>query len=272
MLRTRILTALVIAALLIPAIFLLDAHWWAVVTAGIAGVAGWEFARLARFCVGGQYRYGVFVFALTLGLAVGLPSEVFQSFAIPVLAASCLFWVAAVPFWLKSRRQLESHLVLALVGLVLLVPTWFSLVVIRQFGAGWLIGAILLVAVADIAAYFFGRAFGRRKLAPNISPGKTWEGAWGAMATVTAGAFATAIFSGQLGNWPLLAILLVGMPILTLVSIAGDLLESMLKRQAGLKDSSQLLPGHGGVLDRIDSHTAALPMIALLLILLNGIH
>lgn len=272
MLRTRVLTALIIAALLIPAIFFLDEAWWGILTALIAGVAGWEFARLARFCSSGQKRYGAFVLALTLGMATGLQAETFRLLAVPVLAISGLFWVAAVPFWLKSRRQLENHLVLALVGLVLLVPTWFALVIIRQFGPGWLIGAILLVAVADIAAYFFGRAFGKRKLAPSISPGKTWEGAWGAMATVTAACLGLAVFAGQLNNPALLLALLFGMPILTLVSIAGDLLESMLKRQAGLKDSSNLLPGHGGVLDRIDSHTAALPMIALLLIFQNGIH
>lgn len=273
MLRTRILTALVIAALLIPAIFFLDRLSWSLLTAIIAGIGGWEFARLARFCVAGQWRYGAFVLALCVGLAVGLPglpSGVFDALTLPVLGLSVLFWVLAVPGWLRTRRQLENHLLLALVGVVLLLPTWFALVVIQQFGPWWLIGAIVLVAFADISAYFFGRAFGKRKLAPSISPGKTWEGAWGAMATVTVGTLAVAIFAGRASDFRLLAALAIGMPVLTLVSIAGDLLESMLKRQAGLKDSSALLPGHGGVLDRIDSHTAALPMIALLLLLTNG--
>lgn len=270
MLRTRIFTALILVAFLVPAIFYLNERNWAILTALVAGIGAWEFSRLARFCSAGQWRYGAFILALLLGMAIGLPVETFHMLAVPVLLASVFFWISAVPFWLRSRRQLESHLTLALIGLVLLVPTWFALVVIRQFGPWWLIGAIFLVAAADISAYFFGRAFGKRKLAPNISPGKTWEGAWGAMATVTTVCIGGAIYSGHQGNLPLLAALLFGMPVLTLVSIAGDLLESMLKRQAGLKDSSNLLPGHGGILDRIDSHTAALPMIALLLILQNG--
>jgi phosphatidate cytidylyltransferase len=144
------------------------------------------------------------------------------------------------------------------------------LVLIQQYGPWWLVGAILMVAIADIAAYFFGRAFGKRKLAPSISPGKTWEGVWGAMVTVTLICVLAAAFSGHSHNTLLLLSLILGVPLLTLLSIAGDLLESMLKRQAGLKDSSNLLPGHGGVMDRIDSHTAALPLIALVLLLQRG--
>ena len=270
MLRTRILTALVMASLLIPAIFFLDRLAWSLVTAAIAGIGGWEFARLARFCPAGQWRYGGFILAVCIVAAVGFPVAAFDSLTLPVLGLSALFWAFAVPGWLRSRQQIESHLLLALIGAVLLLPTWLALVVIQQFGPWWLIGAIVLVAFADISAYFFGRAFGKRKLAPNISPGKTWEGAWGAMATVTVGAMAAAVLIGRT-DVLLLVALAIGMPVLTLVSIAGDLLESMLKRQAGLKDSSALLPGHGGILDRIDSHTAALPMIALLLVLTNGL-
>lgn len=269
MLRTRVLTALVIAALLIPAIYLLDRQWWALLTAIIAGVGGWEFARLARFCNAGQLRYGAFMLALTLAISSLASPDVFSALAVPALAISALFWLFVAPLWLRSRHELKNHLLLALLGVVLLLPTWFALIVIREFGPGWLIGSILLVAFADIAAYFFGRAFGKRKLAPNISPGKTWEGAWGAMATVTGATLITALHFNQPA--PVLVALAFGMPVLTLVSIAGDLLESMLKRQAGLKDSSNLLPGHGGVLDRIDSHTAALPFIALLLLAQRGI-
>lgn len=267
MLRTRVLTALVIAAALIPAIFLLDRLYWSLFTAAIAGVGAWEFARLARFCPAGQWRYGAFVSALTLGAAIGLPIETFDALSIPVLAVSALFWIALAPLWLRTRHEVKSHLLLALIGLVLLIPIWFSLIVIRETGPGWLLGAVILVAFADIAAYFFGRAFGKRKLAPNISPGKSWEGVWGAMATLALGGVVFAIVKGWGANFPLLLAIVAGMPILTLVSVAGDLLESMLKRQAGLKDSSNLLPGHGGVLDRIDSHIAALPLIALLIIL-----
>lgn len=269
-LRTRVLTALAIAAVLLPAIFLLDRLAWSVATAAIAGIAGWEFGRLAKFCKAGQLRYGVFMFALSMAGALLLPPDRFNALAMPVLAVSAAFWLTCAPLWLASRREIASHLLLALIGVLIVVPTWVALVVIREYGPWWLIGAILLVAFADIAAYFAGRAFGRRKLAPNISPGKTWEGVWGAMLGVTLVALLFAHVSGRLAEPSILIGILIGMPALTLVSVAGDLLESMLKRQAGLKDSSNLLPGHGGVLDRIDSHAAALPMLALLLLVLRG--
>lgn len=264
MLGTRIITALFIAGTLIPAIFFLDAALWAYLTALITGLAAWEFARLGGFCAAGQIRFGVSVTAIVVAVVVFVPASLFAGLTPVFLGLSVFFWVAVIPFWLRSRRKLESHVVFALVGLVLLIPTWLAMVDLRERGPYWLIGAIGLVALADIAAYFFGRAFGRRKLAPNISPGKSWEGAWGAMFTVTVVAIVMAwqFVGWNTGRSIALAFL---MPVLTLVSIAGDLFESMLKRQAGLKDSSNLLPGHGGVLDRIDSHTAALPMMALIL-------
>lgn len=265
MLRTRILTALVILALLIPAIFLLDGLSWSILTAVITGLGAWEFGRLAGFCKSGQVQFGLLIGVLATGFAVGLPAASQAALGEALLVLSAAFWILVVPFWLRARWQIKTHALMALVGLVVLLPTWFALTSLRERGAAWLLGAIVLVAVADIAAYFFGRAFGRRKLAPNISPGKTWEGAWGAMATVTALALALQGLYGSGLTPKHLLILLVAVPMWTLVSIAGDLFESMLKRQAGLKDSSQLLPGHGGILDRIDSHTAALPMLALLL-------
>ncbi len=264
MLKTRVITALIIAALLIPAIFLLDSLAWSLLTAAITAIGGWEFGRLAGFCSGGQYRFGALIGVLTVGMALLLPPDMLAAVGQQAMLLSALFWVALVPFWLRARWQGVASWKMALVGLVVLVPTWFALMALRDRAPAWLFAALLLVALADIAAYFFGRAFGKRKLAPNISPGKTWEGAWGAMATVTVLTLAAQVwFAGVDGGR--LVFLALFMPVLTLVSIAGDLFESLLKRQAGLKDSSQLLPGHGGVLDRIDSHTAALPMIALLL-------
>lgn len=264
MLRTRIITALVIAALLIPAIFLLDDTAWAIATAAITGIAAWEFARLAGFSTVGQVVFGLLVGLLGMLAATLLPPGELSSLGRTGLLFSAAFWLAVVPFWLRARWQVTTRWKMVLVGLVVLLPTWYALIAIRSQGPAWLFSALLLVALADIAAYFSGRAFGKRKLAPNISPGKTWEGAYGAMLAVTSFVL--------VGQWVLggfdparMFVLVLAMPLLTLVSIAGDLFESLLKRQAGLKDSSQLLPGHGGVLDRIDSHTAALPLIALLL-------
>lgn len=264
MLKTRVLTALVIAALLIPAIFFLDRLQWSLVTGVITAVAAWEFGRLASFRPAGQWGFGGLVGGLTLGAALMLPTEQIDTAGHGALVVSAAFWIAIVPFWLRARWQGVAAWKMFVVGLVLLLPTWYALIALRERSPAWLFAAILLVALADIAAYFFGRAFGRRKLAPNISPGKTWEGAWGAMGTVTVLVLGT-LFWFKGFDAPRMLLLAVAMPLLTLVSIAGDLFESMLKRQVGLKDSSQLLPGHGGVLDRIDSHTAALPLIALLL-------
>lgn len=264
MLRTRVMTALCIAAVLIPSIFLLERQAWAMVTGLITGLAGWEFGRLSRFSRTAQWGLGGLVTGLTTGAALLLPAATLDQWGRVAMICSAIFWLALVPFWLRARWQDVAKWKMLLVGLVVLLPTWYALLDLRERSPAWLFGALLLVALADIAAYFFGRAFGRRKLAPNISPGKTWEGAWGAMATVTT--LALVLQATLLGaDAARLLLLAVGMPVLTLVSIAGDLFESMLKRQVGLKDSSQLLPGHGGVLDRIDSHTAALPLLALLL-------
>ncbi len=268
MLKTRIITALVIATLLIPAIFFLDAQSWALLTAAITGIAAWEFARLASFAKSGQIGFGATVGVLASGATLLLDAAQIHVFGMVALCLSVAFWLGVVPFWLRARWEVKAVWKMWLVGLVVLLPTWYALIAVRDHGPVWLFGALLLVALADIAAYFFGRAFGKRKLAPNISPGKTWEGAYGAMFSVTLLAL-VAMWSSEGFSFGRTVLLLVAMPLLTLVSIAGDLFESMLKRQVGMKDSSQLLPGHGGVLDRIDSHTAALPLIALLLAVLG---
>jgi phosphatidate cytidylyltransferase len=149
-----------------------------------------------------------------------------------------------------------------IVGWLLLVPTWAALVDLHTRSPLLLLMVMALVWIADIGAYFFGRAFGRHKLAPAISPGKTWEGAvGGGIAVLFIGLLVSQVFPviSGVSAWLLVPFLLL----LTLFSIAGDLFESLIKRQAGLKDSSQLLPGHGGILDRIDSQTSTLPLAAL---------
>ena len=150
---------------------------------------------------------------------------------------------------------------------MVLLPTWLALVLLRHLGPWALLGIMALVWIADIAAYFTGRAFGRRKLAPQISPGKTWEGAYGAVAGVLIYGLAVYFLAGSAVILPVL-LLIPTLLVLTAVSIIGDLFESLLKRQAGIKDSSQLLPGHGGILDRIDSLTSTLPLVTLLWLVL----
>jgi phosphatidate cytidylyltransferase len=174
-----------------------------------------------------------------------------------------MFWLVLVPVWMRRRWSLPKSILGTAIGVLLILPTWLALVQLRQAGELALLAIMALVWLADIAAYFSGRAFGRRKLAPTISPGKTWEGAMGAgLAVVVYGFIVSPKLPPILSeNYGLLLLVLI---LLTVISIIGDLFESLLKRQAGLKDSSNVLPGHGGVLDRIDSLTSTLPLVAVL--------
>ncbi|HYD55907.1 MAG TPA: phosphatidate cytidylyltransferase, partial [Burkholderiales bacterium] len=173
------------------------------------------------------------------------------------------------PLWLWRGIERAQRRILLAAGLAVLVPAGLAMAVMTPVQ---LLLALILIWVADTAAYFTGRRFGRRKLAPTVSPGKSWEGAYGAMAAVLVYAVLCQFFNPQLamisgGQW--LPYLLAAAALCAL-SIVGDLFESALKRQAGAKDSGTLLPGHGGVLDRIDSATASLPFAAGLWAVLGG--
>jgi phosphatidate cytidylyltransferase len=224
--------------------------------AGVVGMAAYEWARLSHFppLVARAYAVLLPVVALALPhlLAAGWPA--FQTGLIVVAVA---FWLLVAPLWMLGRWRAERPFVRAAVGVVLLLPTWAALLYLHDDarGPGVLLGVLAVVWIADTAAYFSGRHFGRHKLAPAISPGKTWEGVAGAFA-------ALALYAGVLS-------LLVGMPLLSLLvmvsgllylSVLGDLFESWIKRVSGMKDSGHMLPGHGGVLDRIDALTSTLPI------------
>jgi phosphatidate cytidylyltransferase len=183
------------------------------------------------------------------------------------LGASLLFWVIVAPLWLRFRWRPKNALVLAATGWIVIFPTWFALIVHRPH-EGEPFNLLLLMAlvwVADIAAYFTGRTFGRHKLAPSVSPGKTWEGVAGAL--LGAVIYALLCFAAirhfgiaeNVGLTSAVPTVIAAFLILALLSIVGDLFESWMKRGAGLKDSSNLLPGHGGLLDRIDALTSTLP-------------
>lgn len=275
MLKARVITALALLALLLPSLFFLPQAGWALLMAMVVGIAAWEWGGLLGWAEGSRRWLGAGVAAacallgwldpLALGIGGFVPGAAWVWAA---YAASALLWGLVVPFWLRAKWRLSGAPGL-LVGAVLLLPTWLAMVQLRALGAEALLAVLAVVWMADIAAYFSGRAFGRRKLAPNISPGKTWEGAVGAVLGVLAYGFAVPVLAGV----ELLPPLLWGLLLLlvTAVSIIGDLLESMLKRQAGIKDSSNILPGHGGVLDRVDSLTSTLPFAALLwLVFLGG--
>ncbi|MFT3758325.1 phosphatidate cytidylyltransferase [Thauera sp.] len=272
MLKTRIITAFALLFGLLAAVFFLPPAGWLVFCALVCGVAAWEWGALAGFApmlrVATAVAFGAS--CLLLGHVVGLSSPFPTGYELgltPLYVISAAFWLVLAPSWLVRKWPLSDPVLALLTGFVVLVPTALALAQLRAMGPWTMLIAMATVWVADIAAYFSGRAFGKHKLAPAISPGKTWEGAVGAVLAVTC--FGLIVHGVRVGSLPdsMFAAVLVLM-LWTAVSIIGDLYESLLKRQAGLKDSGSILPGHGGVLDRIDSLTSTLPTVTLLLVLI----
>lgn len=263
MLAARIGTAAVLIAALLAALFLLPRPWLALVAGGLIALAAFEWAKLCRLGRGQALLYAV---AIAAAFALAWLAELER----PAFAVAALFWGIAAPAWLW--RGVTAHQVhwLGAVGFVVLVPAALAMVALS---AGALLLVLGLIWVADTAAYFAGRRFGRRKLAPSISPGKTWEGAVGALLGAVAYAIICQMLVPQLQAQISGAVwlsYLASVAVLCVLSIAGDLFESAAKRQASVKDSGALLPGHGGILDRIDSATSTLPVAGLLLPLFAG--
>ena len=224
----------------------------------LAAAGAHEWARLCRLANVAACCYGVAV-AAAFGAVFALGEPLSRT----VLMAAVLFWVIIAPLWLARGVSLQHRIALLAAGFIILVPAALALAALPPLRV---LAVLVLVWVADSAAYFVGRAWGRRKLAPSISPGKTWEGAWGGIAGAVAYAIIGGTFLTGVRAWPVYAVVAL---LLGAISIVGDLFESAAKRQAGVKDSGSLLPGHGGILDRVDSATAVLPIAALLLSLLN---
>jgi phosphatidate cytidylyltransferase len=273
--RTRILTALVLVPLTIAALFLLPPREWGAITLIVVVLASSEWAALAGYRKGTGLLLVAGITLIGCGMLFtrwagfdgrdGWP----ETLVVSICGAATLFWVAIAPAWLYFGWRIESKLVSTLVGWLALIATWVSVVQLQSRSPALLLALMAIVWVADTAAYFAGRRFGKRRLAPSISPGKTWEGVYGALVAVVVYALALLPFSARAGYsdallpgavivWLVLVLALAG------VSIVGDLFESQLKRQRGVKDSGKLLPGHGGVLDRIDALMAALPPAALI--------
>lgn len=253
MLKQRVITALALLAILVSILFLLPANYAIAAFALIAVLAAWEWSRLLAADKPTRLLFPLWVLACC-GLSLWFPP---LQLWLCVLAA--VFWLL-VPFWFSRRWPLSAGIAGILVGTIVLVPAWVGMVRLHGIGPWALLSAMALVWVADIAAYFVGRAIGRHKLAPAISPGKTWEGAAGAAIGGLLYAFVLRQYGGL--SIPVnTAWFVFGTVLLVGISIVGDLFESMIKRQAGVKDSSRLLPGHGGVLDRIDSLTSTLPVL-----------
>lgn len=269
MLRQRIITALVLVGLLLGALTLNQAWPFAVLTLVLIAAAGWEWGRLNQ---AGDAP------ALAMGAAVAVAGAVTLGTGWKDQAPAPLWWLVAALWVLAGAFALRSgpsawpqwpRAARWVLGLLMLWSAWLAIAHARVVGINFLLSVLCLVWMADVAAYFGGRAMGRRKLAPSISPGKSWEGVWSGMVGVLALAALWLWIDGRFNvDGPSLytrlwqAFGFVGMTAALLalsgLSVVGDLIESLVKRAAGAKDSSQLLPGHGGVLDRVD---ALLPVV-----------
>jgi phosphatidate cytidylyltransferase len=260
LIRARIITGAVFGGVLTAAVLFLPTPLAAAVLGALWVVGAWEWAGLARFAGGGRLAYAALCAASMLALFVGADTDA----ALLVLGVALLGWAFAFGAVLRYPRKFAMSTVAA-AGFVALVPSWVLLA--RLHGNGPLghelaMTVLAIVWAADMGAYTFGRAFGRIKLAPAVSPGKTWEGVSGGVAAAAAAAWLAAIWVGL----PVGALVATGVAT-ALVSVVGDLAVSMFKRNVGLKDTGTLLPGHGGVMDRIDSLTAAVPIFVLGLML-----
>ncbi|SMC24752.1 phosphatidate cytidylyltransferase [Andreprevotia lacus DSM 23236] len=259
MLKTRIITASLLVPLILAGLFVFPPAGWLALVTLIVSLGAWEWTRLAALSAPMRWIYPLVTAPLFVLLVYVLPiTSLFG-----LMLGGSLFWLLLAPLWLRARWSLaKAGPTSVLLGWALLMPAGLAMWLLHNdVRGGWVLLSVLAIAwIADTAAYFSGKAFGRHKLAPAISPGKSWEGAAGGMLAVLVyvAVLPKSLFP-QAANLPLWGWLLLA-AVLTAVSIVGDLLESLFKRQAGIKDSSNLLPGHGGVLDRVDSQLAILPV------------
>lgn len=273
MLKQRVITAIILLAILLPALFYKTPVPFSALALVLIGAGAWEWGRLNALGQGGSLTLaGLCLLACGLSWYGGLLEQ-----RLPLLwEVAGAVWVlmggwllrSGVAGWPKIPKLLRVA-----GGLVVLWLAWLAIAQARVIGIEFLLSVLVLVWVADIGAYFAGRKFGGRfskgKLAPSISPGKSWEGVWGGMAGVVLLSLAWNVLGGetlyrQLAQRHGLVLMLLAMVFLSAMSVVGDLVESLVKRSAGAKDSSALLPGHGGVLDRIDALLPTLPLAMML--------
>ncbi|MEI2266413.1 phosphatidate cytidylyltransferase [Erwinia sp. CGal63] len=283
MLKSRLITALILIPIVIAALFLLPPPGFAIVTLAVCMLAAWEWGQFAGLASRSQRVWLAVLCGLLLAVMTLTLPAYHHSVHLPQIAGSLWtalgWWIVALLLVLtypgSAALWRKSRVLRLLFGILTIVPFFWGMVALRQYhydtdhfaGAWWLLYVMFLVWGADSGAYMFGRLFGKHKLAPKVSPGKTWEGFFGGLLTA-------AVIAWLFGLWAPLSVspaaLLTCSIVATLASVLGDLTESMFKREAGIKDSGQLIPGHGGILDRIDSLTAAVPVFACLLLLAFG--
>jgi phosphatidate cytidylyltransferase len=303
MLKSRVITAVILLVLFLLALFGLPDGGWAVLATVVVLQGAAEWSRLSRFSHANANLFWGLTLAVMLGLVwldLNYSPEQTLVVHVTVYSLSAILWLVVVPAWLiagwklelpapdtlhanpsdsvsrqgegipapdATQRRVMPSVLMALIGWTVLIPTGLAMMDLRQDHPWWLLGMMGLVWVADISAYFAGRRFGKTKLAPSISPGKTWEGVAGAMLGVSVCVLLGWIFAPFKIHIAFLPTLLMASWCWVGLAVTGDLFESLIKRQAGVKDSGALLPGHGGLLDRIDALTSTLPLAALAILL-----
>ena len=270
--------------ILLIALFIFPSFAWGLFTLVIVLAACWEWSRFCQLPAGASRLYwalsialcGLILLAYQDGQIAGVA---FRSLALAGFVIAALFWMVVVPLWLLKLWRPENGWAIALAGWIVIFPAWLALLFLRDVSPWLLLTFAAIVWVADIAAYFVGKQFGKNKLAPAISPGKTIEGALGGIVGVAVYFFLwqALVANSFVGRhaWAQeltthLVVLFAFFAVLAVLSVVGDLFESWMKRGAGLKDSSNLLPGHGGILDRIDALTSTLPIAGLYVLLRAG--
>lgn len=283
-LRTRVITALVMLAVLYVATAIMSAFSFTLFVSAALVVAIVEWTKLMGLTKTSEraaYVFAGVVVMLVNAVAMGVApaaQTLERSVVLAMSGAGVLFWFWAFSLmrnYPDNTAMLDRPLITGLIGFLTLIPTWAALVQLKYLlPNGYLVFALVaMVSIADIGAYFVGRAFGVSKLAPQLSPGKSWAGFWGgvtACGLLSVGLlFVFSRFVEPLGLQRSV-LLIVLMLVVAVYSVMGDLFESMFKRHQGLKDSGRILPGHGGVLDRIDSLTAAAPLFVFVLLVVLG--
>lgn len=266
MLKTRIITAIILVAILLPALFVASNTVWAMIMLAVSVAAIYEWAKLIDLSHASSLIYTILFAALGVTILILMTQYGFHWLfyqSLLIFAISLVFWLLIVPVLLAKYLLVQNKALLMLIGFIIIMPLWLALIFAKGANPWLLLNLLTTIWIADSAAYFAGKNFGKHKLAPSISPGKTWEGVFGALLGVTLFA-ALLSFSGLVSStiFPLLWVV-------TILGVVGDLFESLVKRQFNKKDSGSLLPGHGGILDRIDGLLPSLPIAVLVIYLFN---
>lgn len=265
MLKSRVITAVILLLLLLLILFALPDVWWdgVVVVMVMQGILEWS--KLSKLSGRNAYIYGALTLLLMLALVWFDANHSDAEQVIPhlsIYAVSALLWLIIVPTWMIAGWKVENKFLMCLTGWAVLIPTGLAMLDLHAISPWVLLLLMGLVWVADIGAYFSGRRFGKNKLAPSISPGKTWEGVAGGLLGVSV----YVLIVWYLTSFAMLPAILLAAWWWVGLAVIGDLFESAIKRQAGVKDSGSLLPGHGGLLDRIDALTSTLPLAAMVIL------